>query len=297
MIALFEAIQEFLTYLKVEVNRSGETIKGYEKDLTQFHRYYLQQWKVEPFVDEIETHHLRMFLRYLSEEKLYKTNSIIRMVATFRSFFRFLEREEYIQKNPSNRLQAPKKPESIPKYLTKDEIERLLSVINQDKDKGKRIYTIIQTLRYSGLRISELTNLKIEDVNFEEASITVWHGKGDKYRIIPLHPELAPILRDYLENVRPKVSSPYFFVTKKMATKMTPGYIRLTIHKIAEEAGITKNVTPHVLRHSFATSLYKDHGVDLLRIGKLLGHASPRATSIYTHTTPEHLREALEKLS
>lgn len=297
MIALFEAIHEFLTYLKVEMNRSPETTKGYKKDLTQFHRYYLSQWKVEPFVDEIETHHLRSFLRYLSEEKQYKTNSIIRMVATFRSFFRFLEREEYIQKNPSNRLQAPKKPESIPKYLTKEEIERLLIALSQDAKKGKRNYAIVQTLRYTGLRISELTNLKIEDVNFEEATITVWHGKGDKYRIIPLHPELSPILKEYLENVRPNVQSPYFFITKKMETKITPGYIRQTIHKATKAAGITKKVTPHVLRHSFATSLYKDHGVDLLRIGKLLGHASPRATSIYTHTTPEHLREALEKLS
>jgi site-specific recombinase XerD len=281
----------------VELNRSKETYVGYEKDLTQFHRFYLSQWKVEPFVDEIETHHLRAFLRYLSEEKHYKTNSIIRVIATFRSFFRFLEREEYIEKNPSNRLQAPKKPESIPKYLTKEEIEKLLSALSLDKDKGKRDYAIIQTLRYTGLRVSELTNLKIEDVNFEEATITVWHGKGDKYRIIPLHPELAPILHDYLENVRPPSEDPYFFITKKTETRITTGYIRVILHKAADEAGITKKVTPHVLRHSFATSLYKDHGVDLLRIGKLLGHASPRATSIYTHTTPEHLREALEKLT
>lgn len=297
MIALFEAIEEFITYLKVEVNRSKETYRGYEKDLTLFHRFYLENWKVEPFVDEIEPLHLRTYLRYLSEEKQYKTNSIIRTVATFRSFFRFLEREECISKNPSLKIDAPKKPESIPRFLTKEEIEQILSVIALDQDKGKRNFAIIQALRYSGLRVSELANLRIEDVNFKDATITVWHGKGDKYRIIPLHPELSPILQDYLQHVRPESTDPYFFITKKTDTKITTGYIRHILHQATKQAGITKKVTPHVLRHSFATSLYKDHGVDLLRIGKLLGHSSPRATSIYTHTTPEHLREALEKLS
>ncbi|KQL46551.1 hypothetical protein AN963_16650 [Brevibacillus choshinensis] len=297
MIALFEAIDEFVTYLKIEVNRSKETYTGYHKDLSQFHRFYLERWIVKPFVDEIDPFHLRSYLRYVAEEKQYKTNSIIRTVATFRSFFRFLEREEYISKNPSLKIDAPKKPESIPRFLSKEEIERILSAISQDQDKGKRNYSMIQALRYTGLRVSELANLKINDVNLEEAAITVWHGKGDKYRIIPLHPDLAPILQEYLDHVRPKSNDPHFFVTKKTETKITTGYIRVILHKATLDAGITKKVTPHVLRHSFATSLYKDHGVDLLRIGKLLGHASPRATSIYTHTTPEHLREALEKLS
>ncbi|MGF7184787.1 site-specific recombinase XerD [Desulfitispora alkaliphila] len=287
----------FLLYLEVELNRSIQTINGYKKDLSYFHEFILKNhFQEDPSIVDINTLHLRTYLSYLKHEKKYAPRSIARSIATIKSFFKFCFEEELLAKNPAQKIHAPKIPTRPPKYLEQEEIRKLFDAAARDTNNSYRDLAIIKTLYYTGIRVSEMVEIKLEDIDLKSSILHIQSGKGQKYREIPLNDKVKKAIFDYINKERIPIRSPYLFLSshnKQFSTQ----YIRKILKKHAEVANLdTAKVTPHVLRHSFATALYKDYGVDLNRISKLLGHASINTTTIYTHTSTKHLMDAVDLL-
>lgn len=292
---LDEAVNSFLDYIQVELQRSPCTVSAYRKDLKYFCNYLgaINISASSPVAD-ISTLILRKYFVYVREQRNYSARTMARNIATLKSFFNFLQLEGIMNSNPAERLHAPRVPETIPRYLTKDEIETIFNTVDYSSEKGLRDFAILKTLYYSGLRVSELVKLEVSDVRgFKE--ILVQKGKGGKLRFVPMHIKLQEVLQHYLQ--RRLSTSKYLFYSMKGAESISPQCVRLLVKAYARKAGIEpERVTPHVFRHSFATYLYKNCNIDLLRISKLLGHSNLRATTIYTHTTSDHLMDAIKKL-
>ncbi|MEG6522894.1 site-specific tyrosine recombinase/integron integrase [Desulfotomaculum sp. 1211_IL3151] len=288
-----EAIDEFINYLTIEVQRSPYTIDAYKKDLKYLLRYLSKTNDSIVLLKDIDTSTLRKYLTYAKQEKSYSSRTMMRNIATLKSFFNFAHLEGLLESNPAKRLKSPKIPEEIPRFLVPEEIERICASVDRDTPEGLRNYTMIITLYYAGLRVSEMVNLQLSDLH-EYQDLSVRKGKGGKSRLVPIHRNLKQNLQEYLEK---RHSTSSYLFPNKQGQPLTTQFVRKMVKKYAIKAGIEPNrVTPHVFRHSFATFLYKNGHVDLLRISKLLGHANLRATTIYTHTTVDHLRDAIEKL-
>jgi len=291
---LLESIDNFLNYLRIELQRSPCTIDSYRKDLKYFHNYISQVLKRDAFVKDITTYVIRKYLAYAKEVKGYSPRTMARNIATLKSFFNFLELEGLASNNAAKRLHCPKIPETLPRHLSREEVERIFNAVDLSCDKGLRDITILKTLYYSGIRVSELVSLHVHDIiNYEY--LLVRQGKGGRFRYIPIHLKLRQALEIYMQ--KRLSTSHYLFYSMKGNESISTQCVRLMVKEYAKKAGIDPaRVTPHVFRHSFATYLYKNGKIDLLRISKLLGHANLRATTIYTHTSVDHLRDAIDKL-
>lgn len=288
-------IEEFKTYLSVEKNFSNHTITAYCSDIVS---YIL--WLDNISCTEIDFNKLREYLHFIQRFE-YKKTTIARKIASVRTFYKFLFREHYIDSNPAISLSAPKRPKSLPKFLTPEEVEQILNNVKIETPAGFRNRVILELLWATGMRVSELSNLNFGDLNIEENEIKVF-GKGSKERIVLISNRAKDYLVQYINSAR-KLLAPGYDISK--IDDKTPlfinntGYrlqnktIRKAINEVVEKIELPKKVTPHVFRHSFATKLI-ENGADLRVVQELLGHAGISNTQIYTHVSMKHMREVYE---
>ena len=282
-----ELIEEFLTALRVELNRSENTIKGYRKDLMVFKDFVLQEKKESVPLAELTANLLGEYIQHLARERLYQARTIRRHVAALKSFFGYLEDAEYIETNPASGLVNPRCPDTEPNYLYRSEVMQLFAAIPENTRAALRDRTMLMTLFYTGMRVAELVNL--DEIY---AFLKIWY-KRERGEIpaVPLHRVGKQLL--YLEQWG--WNGGYLF-TNSAGGRLSTEYIRQITDRYAREAGIKKKVTPHVLRHTYATLLYRSGVVDIMTLSRLLGHSGLRNTTVYIHSDIEHLRTALEKL-
>ncbi len=280
--------KEFITFIQVEKGLARHTLESYARDLARLQSWSIKQNKSVPNLDRAD---LRKWIASLSRDGLAPT-SVARAVSAARGFFKFLMLDGHITHNPAEDLDTPQRFNYLPKFLTEDEINKLFAAPDISTEEGIRDRAILETLYAAGLRVSELVGLKVTDVDLM-AGLIVCHGKGSKERRVPLGKSAVHWLQKYVAvKVRyGKQSSPNVFLhsgkpfTRQLAWSM--------IKQRAEQAGI-KNVSPHTLRHSFATHLLQ-HGADSRSVQALLGHSDISTTQIYTHITDGHLRSAYNR--
>lgn len=288
-------IKSFIAYLTVEKNFSNYTVKAYKSDVVSFFI-----WCNHLSPDKINYNKLREYL-YFIQKFNYKKTTISRKIAAIRTFFKYLHKTQYLSNNPAENLTAPKKPKSLPKFLTDDEMLNLLDNVNINTPAGLRNKAILELLWATGMRVSELSGLNFEDLNLDENEITVF-GKGAKERIVLISERAKKYLIQYINIARPLIAkeintpvtekSPVFI--NKTGYRLQNKSIRNSINEIVNKIKLPKHVTPHVFRHSFATRMI-ENGADLRVVQELLGHASISNTQIYTHISTQHLVQEYEK--
>ncbi len=284
-----EIFNKYINYLEAERNASPYTVRNYTTDLLHF--FHFLKAKGVDSLKEVDKHILRDYLSYVMEQGFVKA-SIARKLSAIRSFYRYLLREEIISTNPVATASSPKLDKRLPSFLTIDEVERLLEAPDSSKPQGQRDRALMELLYASGLRVSELVSLNLEQINLDSCEIRVW-GKGSKERMVLMGKPAARALSDYLSQGRPKLLGK----KRSSALLLNPDGGRLSgrrvqtiLGKYANIAGIDRRVHPHMLRHTFATHLL-DGGADLRVVQELLGHASLSSTQIYTHVTQSQARK------
>lgn len=285
-------LEDFTTYLIVERNFSGHTAKAYHSDILSF-----LVWMDEEDCANVNFSKVREYLHFIQKFN-YKKTTIARKVASLRTFYKFLYRERKVNANPAMNLNAPKRPKTLPKFLTPDEVEQILNNIKIETPAGYRNRAILELLWATGMRVSELSGLNFGDLNLRNNEIRVF-GKGAKERIVLVTDRAKSYLERYIETARPLIArgcglppeqedSPVFI--NNTGYRLQTKTIRNVINEVVEKINLPKHVTPHVFRHSFATHLI-ENGADLRVVQELLGHASISNTQIYTHVSSQHLKE------
>ena len=284
---LEQAVDDYIVFLTVEKGASQNTIEAYSNDVRKLTQYLsdekINNWR------EVDSYTIRGYLAFMQAEQITNTTRA-RNVAALKSFFRFLYMEKYTESNLGELLDVPRKEKVLPKYLTMEEVERLLEAPDITTPNGCRDKAMLELLYASGLRVSELITLRLNDISFEMAYVRCF-GKGSKERIIPLGSYALDALAHYIEVCRTKVANNWqtdtLFLNKNGKGLTRQGFWKL-IKKYGREAAITADITPHVLRHSFATHLLSG-GADLRAIQEMLGHADIATTQIYTHLLGEQM--------
>jgi tyrosine recombinase XerC len=280
-------IEKFIRYLEIEKNYSVHTIINYRLDLEHF-----KDFIGDAGLEKIDYLALRKYLAVLKEKNL-RNRTVARRLSTLRSFFKFLAREGYLKANPILSLSSPKIEKYLPQFLTEEETVRLIeSAFAKDTkdDSGRRDRAILETFYSTGIRISELVGLSVEDVDFIGGIVKVM-GKGKKERIAPIGDAAIKTIRDYLE--KRKKDNPALFLNKS-GRRISSRGVRNIVQKYIHRAGMRGGVSPHTLRHSFATHLL-NRGADLRTVQELLGHANLSTTQIYTHLTTGKLKSVYDK--
>ena len=281
-------IEKFYNYLICQKNYSSYTALSYRNDLIIYNNY-LETENLN--YKNIEYSDIRFYLIYLKEKKEEKASSICRNLSAIRSFYNYLINEGVVDDNPFNYVSGPKKMRKLPRYFEYNELEELFSAVDIDSSYGQRDLLILELLYATGVRVGELVNIKIDDINRYERTILIL-GKGNKERIVHYGEYASDILEIYLNDgykTLNKKKLPYLLINNKH-TRLTDRGVRSILEKIIKRTGLNKNISPHMIRHSFATHLLNE-GCDLLSVQKLLGHESLSATQIYTHVTTDRLRE------
>ncbi len=293
-----EKVQEFLTYIGVEKAYSENTLAAYQNDLTQFVEF-LESQTDAPITDwkQVTRDTLIQYLMYMRTRE-YASSSIARKLAAIRSFFHFLQREGHITEDPSATLDSPRLRKRLPKTLTRKEVERILAEpAKSESPKAQRDSALLELLYATGMRVTELVSLRMNDVNLATGTVRVVHGKRRKERIIPIHRRAVEALEEYIQRGRihlTKDPNEQALFLNFQGKPLTRQGLWLIIKQYVEDAGITKHVTPHTLRHSFATHLLTG-GAKLPDVQKLLGHANVSTTQIYTHLSGADLRNAYDE--
>ena len=281
-------IEDFKLYLEIERNLSPHTVLAYYNDLFNF-----LCWVGARDPQDLNYKDLRIYLADI-QYKNYSRTTTSRKIASIRTFYRYLYREKLIKTNPADNIKSPRKVKNLPKFLTDSEVEQIFDTINTSATFGYRDRTIFELLYATGMRISELCNLDIADINFEGQEITVF-GKGGKERIVLISNRAKGFLEEYLEKIRPELitsnSSNNAVFINHTGYRLQQRSIRRSLESIVNSLILPKKVSPHVFRHSFATKLL-EKGADLRVVQELLGHASISNTQIYTHVSTERLRQA-----
>lgn len=283
----------FKAHLRLERSLSQNSVDAYLDDvdkLAQFSEFFLGSLPPE----RIEYAHLQRFAKYIVELGL-AAHSQARIVSGIKAFFRYLELEEAVTSNPTVLLEAPKLGRKLPDTLSNNEIELMLESIDRSKAEGERNRAILETLYACGLRVSELVNLRISNLYLDEGFIRVI-GKGDKERLVPIHQQASDSIMLYISAVRVHTAiktgfEDYVFLNSR-GTSLSRVMVFYIIRDLAARAGIKKKISPHTMRHSFATELV-EHGADLRAVQEMLGHASITTTEIYTHLDRKFLRDTL----
>lgn len=294
-------IQDFSNYLKFEKNASQNTIDSYLQDLKKLQDFSEENFnKVSP--EKISYNQLQEFLFQMSKNEQYSERTQARWISAIKAFFRYLAEDEIREDNPSSLLETPKLGVYLPDTLSLEEINKIVNHIEEDDFLSKRNKCIIEVLYGCGLRVSELTDLRISNINFKENYLKV-EGKGGKVRFVPLADETIKFIQEYLQ-VRDKNKKGLPILVNKKDTdilflnsrgaKISRQMIFLIIKDLVMKAGIQKSISPHTFRHSFATHLLQN-GADLRFIQEMLGHSSITTTEIYTHLDTEELHEIILK--
>ncbi len=287
-----EAIAEFKTYLKIEKTLSANSIYAYIYDVELLQEFIEKHIKKN--VLDIEHSDIADFLAWINKTKL-SPRSQARIVSGIKAFFKYLDYEEKIEKDPSLLIEAPKIGRKLPTVLSVAEIDKMLSAIDLSKPEGQRNKAILETLYSCGLRVSELTELKLSNTYFKQGFIKVT-GKGNKERIIPISNRAIKEISLYLSHYRNKLDiskdSENIVFLNRRGQKLTRVMIFTIIKNIANSIGLKKKISPHTFRHSFATHMVEG-GADLRAVQEMLGHESIITTEIYTHLDREYLRETI----
>lgn len=283
-------LKEYLTILRFGKNLSDNSIKSYETDLRKLFKY-LEAKNVKD-LNEVTAELISEYFE-LQRKIGIDASTVARYMSSIKGFWQYLESSKYIEKNPTEKLYSVKKSRKLPSVLTFEEIEKILQAIKVDDLLGLRDRAIIELLYSSGLRVSELLNLKITDLFFDEEVIRVF-GKGSKERLVPVGQSAIYWVNEYLKNSRPiiekKTKSQNYVFLNKRGTKLSRMGIWKIINFYAKEAGIKKEIHPHTFRHSFATHLLEG-GADLRAVQEMLGHADISTTQIYTHIDREYIKQ------
>jgi integrase/recombinase XerD len=285
-------ISDFSTYLKLERSLSEASREAYLHDIAKLHNYIQDIQKKNKLPNELQLSDLQGFLEWLSEIGL-SARSQARIISGIKSFFYFLLLEEYIQTNPATLLETPRIGRKLPEFLSVEEIDSMLNSVDLSAPLGHRNKAIIEVMYGCGLRVSELCNLRLSHVYFGEGFIRVI-GKGNKERLIPVNHPAVKAINLYLESERNFIQIKPEAIDNLFLTRNGGRISRVMIFNIikkqVEIAGIKKHISPHSLRHSFATHLIEG-GADLRAVQEMLGHASITTTEIYTHLDQNYLRE------
>ncbi|MCD6540068.1 MAG: tyrosine recombinase XerC [Candidatus Omnitrophica bacterium] len=276
-------IEKFLNYLEIEKNYSSHTLIGYRKDLLDFSKF------VDRPIDKIDYFIFRKFIASLSQKGLSKKTQA-RKISTLKSFFKFLLREGFINSNPALSIPYPKLDKNLPKFLTEEDMRRLLDSLPQGSLLQIRDKAIFELLYSSGIRMSELISLDVEDVDLISGVIKV-KGKGKKERLLPIGETAQKAIREYLQ-VRKSNQKALFL--NRFGERISPVGVFKVIKKQIKYLGFKEDISAHVFRHSFATHLL-NRGADLRSVQELLGHSSISTTQVYTHLTIDRLKEVYKK--
>jgi integrase/recombinase XerD len=288
------ALKDFTNYLRIERGLSANTIQNYRLDVEK-----LMSWLDENQINEtpinITEERLQEFIYFVA--KTVNPRSQSRIISGLKSFFNYLIFEDYRKTNPLELIEAPKVGRKLPDTLSQEEINLLIATVDLSSPQGERNRAILETLYSCGLRVSELTDLKISSLYFDEGFIQV-SGKGNKQRFVPIAPQTQKYIEIYLkevrvhESIKPEATDTLFL--NRRGGKLTRAMIFTIIKQLAEKAGIKKTISPHTFRHSFATHLL-ENGADLRAIQQMLGHESITTTEIYMHLDRSHLAEVIHK--
>jgi len=288
-----DAIAVYLTYLRDVRRMSPNTVESYARDLALLGAFAGRR---EQTVDALQRQDLETFVRQLMSSGL-APRSVARAVACVRGFYRFMAVERRQDSSPADDLRPPRAWAALPKFLSLDDVDRLLAQPDTSTARGVRDKALIEVLYATGLRVSELVALRAGDLNLDEGYLTCI-GKGDKQRMVPLGHEAAECVRRYIREGRPallgKKTSPWLFVNARGGGALSRVGFWKILKQYGMKAGISRDLSPHVLRHSFATHLL-ERGADLRMIQMMLGHADLSTTQIYTHVLEARLRAAYDR--
>jgi len=295
-----EAIEKFLSHIKNEKNLSDHTYKAYGTDLTQF-----QQFLASNYSETIENTRLvgrlqiRCFLAHLFQSGLTR-RSINRKLAVIRSFLKYLVRQDIVKVNPADRITSPKIEKPLPMFLSEDEVARLLELPDKNNLMDIRALAMMELIYSTGIRRGELISLNESDIDWEVETIRV-KGKGKKERVVPVGQPALTQVRHWLEKKRKgftfkgkKIQDQYAIFINRKGERIKGGTVTRSISRFLERIAGRKGVSPHTLRHSFATHLL-DRGADLRAVQELLGHSGLRATQVYTHVTVDRLKTVYQQ--
>lgn len=286
-------IDQFLNFLLVEKGLSKKTLEAYSRDIIRY-RNFLAEHQTAVFSDE-DTPLILKYLIHLRKSGL-AARSRARHLVAIRGLYRFLVQEKILRNDPARLIDLPRTSLKLPAVLSREEIEVLMQAPDTDKSLGARDAAMLELLYAAGLRVSELINLKLQDINLEAGFVRVF-GKGAKERIVPIGTQAKEKIEYYLKTVRSKrlkqQSSPYLFVARANRPMTRQGFWKL-LRRYALQAGLNKKITPHSLRHSFASHLLEG-GADLRAVQIMLGHVDISTTQIYTHVTRDHLKQLHRK--
>ena len=284
-------IGEYMTMLKVERTLARNTLESYQRDLNQYHSFLKDDIKIKS-IRNVTLGHIRTYVRYLSD-KAMAASSVKRAISTIRTYHNFLLAEGRMKDNPAQLLEAPKIPQKLPNILTIEEIDTILNIIPNDKPMAIRDLAIFEMMYSCGLRVTELCDIKTTDILWDSDIIRV-NGKGNKQRFVPIGPIARDNLKNYLNHKRPSLADKNHNVVELFLSqngrKLTRMMIWILLKKWTDASNLQKKVSPHTLRHSFATHLLEG-GADLRSVQEMLGHADISTTQVYTHLDKEHLKE------
>ena len=288
-----QAIKDYQNYLKIERGLSENSISNYSMDLQKL-ASYLDEQSIEEKPIKIARETVQQFIYDIA--KIVNPRTQARIISGLKGFFNYLVFEDYREDNPMDLIETPKIGRKLPDTLSEDEINQLIAAIDLSKPEGERNRAILETLYGCGLRVSELINLKLSDLYFDEDFIKVT-GKGNKQRFVPISEVNQKYINIYWKEVRvhlpiKKEHEDYVFLNRR-GKQLTRAMIFTIVKRLAEEIGLKKNISPHTFRHSFATHLL-ENGADLRAIQQMLGHESITTTEVYMHVNRTHLTKVLK---
>lgn len=292
----FYLSDNYIHYLSIEKGLANNTIESYIRDIEKFFSFLVFELKMDTSnIEVVNKEHLLKYFKKITTDGLSK-RSQARYIASLKSYFKFLIRENIILRDPTEIIDSPKKDKKLPDYLSINEIEKLLNIVDISTTLGYRDRTMLEILYGAGLRVSELLSLNTEDINIELGFIRCY-GKGNKERIIPIGEIALEYLINYLENIRPIIlksnRNKVLFLNSRGKSMSRQGYFKILL-KYSQRAGIKKHLSPHTLRHSFATHLL-ENGADLRSVQEMLGHADISTTEIYTHLSMKQIKKVYDK--
>jgi integrase/recombinase XerC len=286
-------VEHFIQYLRVEKNASPHTVLNYSNDLSQFLQF-MDDERIEQ-LQSVTYFHIRQFLAGM-QSKDYAKKTVARKLSAVRSFYLFLIREEAVETNPFSAVQTPKQSKLLPKFLYPEEMKQLLEAPDKRDPFGMRDLAMLECLYASGIRVSELVMSDTDSVDWQHGVMLVM-GKGSKERYVPLGDYALASLRQYLEQGRPRLlkrpEEKALFLNRS-GGRLTDRSVRRMIDKYVEKLAMSSHISPHTLRHSFATHML-EAGADLRTVQELLGHEHVSTTQIYTHVTRDHLQTIYNK--
>lgn len=281
-------ISDYLDYLKYQKNYSDYTILSYKEDIDEFFSY-LSREGLE--YKSIEYGDLRFYLMYLKDEKSDDNSSINRKLSSLRGFYKYLANEGIVNTNVFSLVNGPKKSKKLPRYFEYNELEELFNVCCNNTPLGQRDLLLLEMLYATGVRVGELVNIKVKDIDRGRRNIIIL-GKGNKERFVTYGDYCSDALNQYLGDgyLRLNIEKSDYLFLNKNGGNLTERGVRYILDELIKKTSINKKISPHMIRHSFATHLLNE-GCDLLTVQKLLGHESIKATQIYTHVTTDRLKE------